>query len=230
MNAFIAFSRAIDRSTTWLGRVAAWLIVLAVLISTINAVIRKVFDASSNTWLELQWVLFGAVFLLCASWTLQANEHIRIDIVNSNLSKKTRNMIEMIGHVFFLLPMVAVFLYTGLPFLMRSLPDAASVGDVLGNAFHQSPVTTLGQIFALGEQSSNAGGLPQWPAKFLIVLGFAVLLVQAISELIKRIAIMRGLIEDVHAVGGHHAAAEAEAARLLAEAEKLAADKAAGTR
>lgn len=230
MNALIAFSRGVDRSTAWLGRMAAWLIVAAVLISTVNAVIRKIFDASSNTWLELQWVLFGAVFLLCASWTLQANEHIRIDIVNSNLSKKARNVIELIGHVLFLLPMVAVFLYTGLPFLMRSLPAARDVGEVLGNASGQSPLTTIGQIFALGEQSSNAGGLPQWPAKSLIVFGFAVLLVQALSELIKRIAIMRGLIPDVHAAGGHHAAAEAEAARLLAEAEKLSADKVAGAR
>ena len=230
MNALIAFSRAIDRSTAWIGRTAAWLIVAAVLISTVNAIIRKVFDASSNTWLELQWVLFGAVFLLCASWTLQANEHIRIDIVNSGLSKKTRNVIEIVGHVFFLLPMVAVFLYTGLPFMMRSLPARADLGDVLSHAFSQSPSATLGQIFALGEQSSNAGGLPQWPAKCLIVLGFAVLLVQALSELIKRIAIMRGLIEDVHAAGGHHAAAEAEAARLLAEAAKLDAEKIASAR
>lgn len=193
LNALIAFSRAIDRGTTWLGRAAAWLIVAAVLISTINAIIRKVFDMSSNMWLELQWVLFGAVFLLCASWTLQANEHIRIDIVNSTLSKGARNTIELIGHVFFLIPMIAVFLYTSLPFFLRS--------------------------WRLDEQSFSAGGLPQYPAKFLILLGFAVLLLQALSELIKRIAIMRGLIEDIHAAGGHHAAAEAEAARLLAETE-----------
>jgi len=199
LNALIAFSRQVDRATAALGRWAAWLIVAAVLISTINAVIRKIFDASSNTWLELQWVLFGAVFLLCASWTLQANEHIRIDIVNSTLSKTTRNVIELVGHVFFLLPMVGIFLYTGIPFLLRS--------------------------WRINEQSFSAGGLPQYPAKALIVLGFAVLLVQAISELIKRVAVMRGLIEDAHAAGGHHASAEAEAERLLAlaEAEKAAA-------
>lgn len=192
MNALIAFSRAIDRATALLGRAAAWLIVAAVLISTINAIIRKLFDMSSNTWLELQWVLFGAVFLLCASWTLQMNEHIRIDIVNSHLSRGVRNTIEMIGHVFFLLPMIAVFLYTGLPFFLRS--------------------------WRLDEQSFSAGGLPQYPAKFLIVLGFAVLLLQALSELIKRIAIMRGLVEDHHG-GGHHASAEAEAARLIGDTE-----------
>lgn len=193
MNALIAFSRAIDRGTAWLGRAAAWLIVAAVLISTINAIIRKVFDMSSNMWLELQWVLFGAVFLLCASWTLQMNEHIRIDIVNSNLSRGARNVIELIGHVFFLIPMIAVFLYTGLPFFLRS--------------------------WRLDEQSFSAGGLPQYPAKFLIVLGFAVLLLQALSELIKRVAIMRGLIEDAHASGGHHASAEAEAARLIGDGD-----------
>ena len=199
MNALVALSRAIDRGTNLLGRAVAWLLVAAIVISTVNAVVRKLFDASSNTWLELQWVLFGAVFLLCASWTLQANEHIRIDIVNSTLSKGTRNVIELIGHVFFLIPMVAVFIYTAVPFFQRS--------------------------FALNEQSSNAGGLPQWPAKFLILLGFSVLALQALSELIKRIAVMRGLIEDSHAAGGHQAAAEAEAERLLAlaEAEKAAA-------
>lgn len=199
MNALVALSRAIDRGTNLLGRAVAWLLVAAIVISTVNAVVRKLFDASSNTWLELQWVLFGAVFLLCASWTLQANEHIRIDIVNSTLSKGTRNVIELIGHVFFLIPMVAVFIYTAVPFFQRS--------------------------FALNEQSSNAGGLPQWPAKFLILLGFSVLALQALSELIKRVAVMRGLIEDSHAAGGHQAAAEAEAERLLAlaEAEKAAA-------
>lgn len=199
MNALITVSKGIDAFTLRLGRLAAWLLVAAIVISTVNAIIRKLFDASSNTWLELQWVLFGAVFLLCASWTLQANEHIRIDIVNSTLSKTTRNAIELIGHVLFLIPMVGVFIYTGLPFFLRS--------------------------YAINEQSANAGGLAQWPAKFLIVAGFTVLAAQAISELIKRIAVMRGLIDDSHAAGGHHAAAEAEAERLLAlaEAEGLAA-------
>lgn len=219
MNALIGFSRAVDRSTAWIGRIAAWLIVAAVLISTVNALIRKIFDTSSNSWLELQWVLFGAVFLLCASWTLQMNEHIRIDIVNSALPRKTRNVIEVIGHVFFLLPMIGVMLYTGLPFLMRSLPGRDAFGEVASRAFTQAPWTTLGEILALGEQSNNAGGLPQWPAKFLILLGFLVLLFQALSELIKRVAIMRGDLEDHHGGGGHHASAEAEAARLLAEAE-----------
>ena len=193
MNALIALSRSVDAITVRLGRIVAWLLVVAIVISTANAIIRKIFDMSSNAWLEAQWMLFGAVFLLCASWTLQANEHIRIDIVNTTLSKKTRNVIELIGHIFFLLPMAAVLIWTAFPFFMKSY---------LGN-----------------EQSFSAGGLPQWPAKFLILAGFVVLFVQGLSELIKRIAVMQGLIEDAHAVGGHHAAAEAEAERLLAQAE-----------
>lgn len=197
MNALLAFSRSVDAVTVRLGRLVAWLLVAAIVISTVNAVVRKVFDMSSNAWLEAQWMLFGAVFLLCASWTLQANEHIRIDIVNTTLSKKTRNVIELIGHVFFLLPMAAVLVWTALPFFLTS--------------------------YAANEQSFSAGGLPQWPAKFLILAGFVVLLVQGLSELIKRIAVMMGLIEDAHAAGGHHAAAEAEAERLLAQAEAEAA-------
>ncbi len=193
MNALLALSKGIDGFTLRLGRLVAWLLVAAIVVSTVNAIIRKLFDTSSNSWLELQWVLFGAVFLLCASWTLQANEHIRIDIVNATLSKSTRNVIELIGLVLFLLPMCAVFIYTAVPFFLRS--------------------------YAINEQSSNAGGLPQWPAKFLILAGFVLLLVQGVSELVKRIAVMRGLIEDSHAAGGHHAAAEAEAERLLAQAE-----------
>lgn len=189
MHALIAFARGIDAVTVRIGRLAAWLILVAILVSSVNAVIRKLFDASSNTWLELQWVLFGAVVLLCASWTLQANEHIRIDIVGANLSKRVRNAIELIGLVFFLLPMVGVVLWTAVPFFLRS--------------------------YALDEQSFSAGGLPQWPAKALVVAGFALLLVQGVSELIKRIAVTAGLIEDQHGVGGHHAAAELEADRLL---------------
>ena len=199
MNALIAFSRSVDAMTVRLGRIVAWLLVAAIVISTVNAVIRKLFDMSSNAWLEAQWMLFGAVFLLCASWTLQANEHIRIDIVNTTLSKGTRNVIELVGHVFFLLPMAAILMWTSLPFFLSS--------------------------YEANEQSFSAGGLPQWPAKFLILAGFVVLFVQGLSELIKRIAVMRGLIEDAHAAGGHHAAAEAEAERLLAlaEAERLTA-------
>jgi TRAP-type mannitol/chloroaromatic compound transport system permease small subunit len=172
----------------------SWLILLAVIVSTVNAIIRKLFDVSSNSWLELQWVLFGAVFLLCSSWTLLSNEHIRIDIVNSLLPKAARDWIDIAGHVLFLLPLTIVMMIVSWPFAIRSL--------------------------MLNEQSINAGGLPQWPAKFLIPIGFLMLFFQGVSELIKRIAIMRGALEDTTSGGGHHAAAEAEAARLLAQVDE----------
>jgi TRAP-type mannitol/chloroaromatic compound transport system permease small subunit len=172
---------------SWIGRVVAWAIFLAVVISTVNAIVRKVFATSSNAWLELQWILFGAVFLLCASWTLVANEHIRIDVVSNFLSKRTRNIIDVIGHSLFLLPITLVMMYYSWPFFWRSMLQ--------------------------NEQSTNAGGLPVYPPKLLVPLGFTLLAIQAVSELIKRIAIMRGDLADVSG-GGHHEAAEAEAERL----------------
>ncbi|MFM8701235.1 MAG: TRAP transporter small permease subunit [Hyphomicrobiales bacterium] len=193
MQTFLAISRAIDRLNSHLGRLIAWLIFVAVAVSTVNALIRKIFDTSSNSWLELQWVLFGFVFLLCSPWTLLSNEHIRIDVISSKLPKRTRDWIDIVGHVAFLLPFALVMILTSAPFAWRS---------IVGN-----------------EQSGNAGGLPQWPAKMLILVGFSVLFVQGISELIKRIAIMRGELEDTTSGGGHHASAEAEAQRLLASVQ-----------
>jgi TRAP-type mannitol/chloroaromatic compound transport system permease small subunit len=191
MQGLLAFSRAVDRYNERIGKWIAWLVVAAIVISAGNAIVRKLFDTSSNAWLELQWWLFGAVFLLCASWTLSSNEHIRIDIVNNLLPRGVRNAIELIGHVFFLLPMCLVMVYLSIPFFWRS--------------------------FMQNEQSSNAGGLPVYPPKMLIGLGFALLFVQGISELIKRIAIIRGDLQDTESGGGHHAAAEAEAKRVLEE-------------
>ncbi len=193
MDFLLNFSRLIDRVSTAVGRTLSWFILLAVIVSTMNAIVRKLFDVSSNSWLELQWVLFGAVFLLCSSWTLLSNEHIRIDIVNSLLPKAARDWIDIVGHVFFLLPLTIIMMIVSWPFAIRSL--------------------------LLNEQSVNAGGLAQWPAKFLIPIGFLMLFFQGLSELIKRIAIMRGALEDTTSGGGHHAAAEAEAARLLAQVE-----------
>lgn len=190
MKPLLAFSRVIDKINGAMGRWVAWAILIAVIVSTVNAIIRKLFDVSSNSWLELQWVLFGVVFLLCAPWTLLSNEHIRIDIVNSMLPKSVRNWIDVVGHVVFLIPFTIIMIVTSTPFFWRS--------------------------FLLNEQSLNAGGLPQWPGKFLLPLGFTLLFFQAVSELIKRIAIMRGELQDTASGGGHHAAAEEEAARLLA--------------
>jgi len=187
-------SRVIDAINFALGKTVAWFILAAVIVSAVNAIIRKVFDTSSNSWLELQWVLFGAVFLIVASWTLLDNEHIRIDIVNNSFSQRTRNIIDVIGHAVFLLPLTIIMIITSYPFVTKSI--------------------------LLNEQSMNAGGLPQWPPKLLILIGFVLLFFQGVSELIKRIAVMRGDIPDpYHTAGGLRAAAEAEVARLLAEAK-----------
>jgi TRAP-type mannitol/chloroaromatic compound transport system permease small subunit len=188
LNVLLTLSRAVDAVNGAIGRTLSWLVLAAVLISAINAVIRKVFGVSSNSWLELQWVLFSVIFLVGASWTLLENEHIRIDIVNNLLPTRVRGAIDVMGHAFFLVPFTIVMLVTSLPFFLNSA--------------------------RLNEQSQNAGGLPQWPAKSLIFIGFAFLLAQALSELIKRIAIMRGVIADPHAAETH-SAAEAEAERVL---------------
>jgi TRAP-type mannitol/chloroaromatic compound transport system permease small subunit len=194
LTGLLKLSGAIDAVSRWVGQKLSWLVLAAVLVSATNATVRKLFGVSSNAWLELQWVLFSAIFLVGASWTLLENEHIRIDIVNNLLPKRFRDRIDLVGHAFFLLPLTIVMLVTALPFFLAS--------------------------FALNEQSGNAGGLPQWPAKSLVVIGFALLFAQGVSELIKRIAVMRGLIDDPHAGGGGlHAAAEAEAARVLAAAK-----------
>ena len=195
MQQFLKLSEAIDALNTRIGSFVKWFIFAAVLVSTGNALIRKIFNVSSNAWLELQWYLFGGVFMLGAAYTLLKNEHIRIDVVTGNFSKRVRDGIDVFGHIFFLLPFAGIMTYLSWPFFLRS--------------------------FQLNEQSNNAGGLIVWPAKVLLVIGFALLFAQGVSELIKRIAIMRGELEDVNAAMGHHAAAEAEAERLLAQVEDL---------
>lgn len=188
MDFLLLISRGIDAMNSRLGRWLSWLIVVAVLISTVNAIVRKVFDTSSNAYLEMQWVLFSIVFLCCAPWTLLVNEHIRIDIINSRWSLKVRSWVELLGHVLFLMPFALIMLYYGIPFFLRS--------------------------WRIGEQSFSAGGLPQWPTKSLIMIGFALLVLQGISEIIKRLAIMEGRLPDPNAVAGP-SAAELEAERLL---------------
>ncbi len=178
MRFLLGLSRRIDAADAMLGRALGWLILVAVVVSSVNAVVRYAFNASSNAWLETQWYLFGAVFLLGAGYTLLQNEHIKIDIVNARLPKRARDWIELIGHLFFLAPFCLVLIYGGTSFFWQS--------------------------FVSKEYSSSAGGLILWPAKLLVPLGFAILLVQAMSEIIKRIAIMRGAIEEPHAQGGGH--------------------------
>src|SRR5262249_13709507 len=153
-------------------------------------------------------VLFSVVFLCCAAWTLMHNEHIRIDIVNNMLPKRVRNWIDVMGHVLFLLPLTIVMLVTSLPFFLASAPSrhdfaqafAAFPSAFSGNVLHW-PANLwhwLQSLFAIGEQSNSANGLPQWPAKALVFIGFLMLFLQALSELIKRIAVMRGAIPDPH--------------------------------
>lgn len=192
LKALLPMTRVIDAVTTWLGKRLAWLILAAVIVSAVNATVRKVFDTSSNSWLELQWVLFSIVFLLCSPWTLLANEHIRIDIVNNLLPKRLRDSIDVVGHAFFLLPLCFIMIVTGIPFFIRS--------------------------YEINEQSGNAGGLPQWPSKSLVMIAFTFLLLQGVSELIKRIAIMRQLIPDPHATQMH--ALEAEVEHIVEAIEK----------
>lgn len=170
MHALLSFSRAVDRMSATIGRSVSWLIVVAAVISAGNALVRKTLGVSSNAWLEMQWWLFALVFLLAAPWTLAQNEHIRIDVVNNYFSKQLKNIVEIVGHVFFLIPSAAMLLYTSWYFFL----------------------TSYGQ----NEQSTNAGGLPQWPIKALIPVAFALLCLQGLSELIKRVAIMQGRLEE----------------------------------
>lgn len=220
MTHLLGMSRAIDAATRRLGRWVAWLVVAAALVSAANAIIRKLqvttFGAwleyhlgiaSSNAWLELQWWLFGMVFLLAAPWTLALNEHIRIDIVSNRLPRWARNTIEILGHVFFLLPTAAVVVITSWPFFLRSAPSLAELGQLIQDFTVLQPLAWLADLMAAGEQSANAGGLPQWPAKLLIPLGFLLLFVQGLSELIKRIAIMSGTLAEAQPSGGFHPAA-----------------------
>jgi TRAP-type mannitol/chloroaromatic compound transport system permease small subunit len=192
LKALLPATRIIDAVNTWIGKRLSWLIIAAVIVSAVNATVRKVFDTSSNSWLELQWVLFSVVFLLCSPWTLLANEHIRIDILNNLLPQRVRNTIEAIGHAFFLLPLTIVMIVTSVPFFISS--------------------------FEINEQSTNAGGLPQWPAKSLIMIAFTMLFIQGLSELVKRIAVMRNLMPDPHA--GQKSSLETEAEEIIEAMEK----------
>lgn len=182
MKTLLRLSAAIDRVTALIGHAVSWLILVAVLISAGNAVTRKAFDMSSNAWLELQWYLFSAVFLLAASYTLQRNDHIRIDIVSNLLPKAVRNWIDLFGHFFMLMPFVILMIYEAYPFVMTSI--------------------------AQWEHSANAGGLLLWPVKAMLLAGFLLLALQGVSEIIKRIAVMRGLIADPHEGSGAYKIAE----------------------
>ena len=188
MTGLLALSRAIDRFTAFIGKAVGWLILVSILISATNAVIRKVFSVSSNAWLEAQWYLYGAAFLLAAAYTLQQNEHIRIDIIYGLFKRRTQHWIDLLGHIFFLMPFVALMIYYFVPYFLLS--------------------------YRTGEVSTNAGGLIIWPAKLLRLLGFVLLAFQCVSEIIKKIAVMRGIIDDPAPFVSTHAAVEHEAETL----------------
>lgn len=172
MTGLLALSRGIDRVTEFIGRSVIWLILAAILVSAVNAIIRKVFSISSNAWLELQWYLYGGAFLLAAAWTLKHNEHIRIDIFYASRTRRTQHWIDLFGHLFFLLPFVGLMAWMLWPYMMQSIRS--------------------------GQVSTNAGGLLIWPARAILLAGFSWLFVQGISEVIKKIAVIRGLIDDPH--------------------------------
>jgi len=170
MTALLRLSKLIDDLNDWVGRTVYWLVLAAVLVSAGNAISRYTFDLSSNAWLELQWYLFSAVFLVGAGYTLRHNEHIRIDILTGRLSARIRAWIDLFGTLLFLLPMAVYIFWLSWPMVEDS--------------------------FLRQEMSSDAGGLVRWPVKVLIPLGFFLLSLQGVSELIKRIAFLAGLIPD----------------------------------
>lgn len=193
MQALLKLSRAIDWLSAQVGKWVIWLILASTMISGVNAVVRKVFNTSSNAYLEVQWYLFAAAFLLAAGYTLLQGEHVKIDVVYSRLSRKARNNIDIFGFAVFLLPMCLVILWFGVPFFLQGLRS--------------------------GEMSSNAGGLIRWPVYLMMPAGFALLTLQGVSELIKRIAFGLGLIPDPAEKKGEKSAEEelAEEIRRLAE-------------
>ena len=169
MSSLLSFSRFIDAVNEKIGLAISWALLLAVLICSGNALVRYIFNTSSNSWLEIQWYLFGAIFLLASAYTLKRNEHVRIDVVVGRFSKRTQVWIDVFGFIFFLLPATLLILYFAVPFAYESIRNQ--------------------------EVSSNAGGLIIWPAKTLIPVGFFLLTLQGISELIKRIGFLMGLVD-----------------------------------
>ena len=195
MAVLLQFSRLIDRISEFVGRWIAWLVLAAVLISALNAAVRKIFDTSSNAYLEIQWYLFAAVFLLAAGYTMLRQEHVRIDVISGRFSKRTQIWIDIIGLACFVLPLVYTVISESTPLVIRA--------------------------YVMNEYSSNAGGLIRWPVFALLPAGFALLGLQALSELIKRFAFLQGLIPDP-TVRTKGSSAEAELAEFLKQKEAAA--------
>jgi TRAP-type mannitol/chloroaromatic compound transport system permease small subunit len=202
MRGLLKFSGAVDWLNAQVGKWVIWLILASTVISGLNAVVRKAFNTSSNAYLEVQWYLFAAAFLLAAGYTLLNGEHVKIDVISSKLSRRKQIWIDVIGFAFFLTPVCLVILYFGIPFFLQG--------------------------YRSGEMSSNAGGLVRWPVYLFIPIGFALLLLQGLSELVKRVAFLRGLIPDP-TVKVHEKTPEEELAdelRRQAEAAERAAAEA----
>lgn len=179
MKPLLMISRAIDALNERVGRVLLWLVLIMVLVSAGNATSRYLLSLASNAWLELQWYLFSAVFLGCAGYTMLHNEHIRIDVIFARLPRRTQLWIDVLGTVFFLMPMALYIMWLSWPIFM--------------NAWNT------------GEVSNNAGGLIRWPARLMVPAGFFLLSLQGISELIKRIATLVGAIPDTEEKHAHAA-------------------------
>jgi TRAP-type mannitol/chloroaromatic compound transport system permease small subunit len=194
MSALLRLSALVDSFNGLIGKLIRWLVLAAVLISAGNAIIRKTFNISSNAWLEIQWYLFAGVFLLGAGYAFLRNVHVRIDFISAKLSKRTNAIIDALGIVVFLIPLCLILIWLSWP--------------LFANAYTS------------GEMSQNAGGLIRWPAFLLMPLGFGILLLQACSELIKRIAFLRGLIPEPISVEPGKSDEELLAEELALEAEK----------
>ena len=200
MTFLLGISRGIDRVNQSVGLVTTWLILATTLISAGNAIVRKVFDSSSNALLEIQWYLFAAVFLLGAGYGLLKNSHVRIDFISGMLTPRTRNWIDVGGILLALFPFCAISIYLSWPLFM--------------------------QAFTTGEMSSNAGGLIRWPVYALVPAGFALLMLQGVSELIKRLAFLSGQGEDV--LSSEETMSDEQ--KELLELEKIAQQQALGAR
>jgi TRAP-type mannitol/chloroaromatic compound transport system permease small subunit len=190
----LKLSGLIDRVNERVGRLTMWLVLAAVLISAGNAIVRKAFNIGSNAFLEIQWYIFAAIFMLGVGYVMLKNAHVRIDFISSRLSKRTNAWIDAIGIVIFTIPLSIIMIDLGWPLFARALQS--------------------------GEMSQNAGGLIRWPALMLVPLGFAILLLQSISELIKRIAFLRGVLDEPFSAEAAKSDEEILAGELAAEAEK----------
>ena len=201
MQVLLSISKLIDRCSTMLGSLMKWLILASVVISCVNAIARKIFDVGSNAFLEIQWYLFATSFLLAAGYTLLNNEHVRIDVISGRFSKRGQMWIDIMGFTLFLIPVCVAIIGLSMPVFLMA---------------YQS-----------GEVSANAGGLILWPIYMMLPLGFALLLLQAVSELIKRVAFLKGLIADPTLKVGEKSSEEELVEAIRQRAEAAAAEAAA---